>query len=127
MGLLGKILGTEAVVNGVVSVAKEYIIDKDKWAEFETRIQEAALAHKSLFVTVLVAGPKPFLMWVAGFGFFIHYILNPIMVWVAFFFNYDSLPIIQINAADLYALAGMGGFSIMARSYEKRHNAQGNH
>jgi hypothetical protein len=127
MGLLGRLLGTESVVNGVTSIAKEYIIDKDKWAEFETRIQEAALAHKSVFVTILVAGPKPFLLWVCGVGFAIHYVLNPIMSWVAFFFNYPTLPIIQIDAADLYALAAMGGFSVGARSYEKKHNAQGNH
>ena len=97
MGFLAKLIGTENVVNRVSGLASEYIVDKDKLAEFETRIQVAALSHKSMLVSLFVAGPKPFLMWVSGRGFAIHYILNPLMSWVIFLFGIEAILCLKTN------------------------------
>lgn len=127
MGLIGKMLGTDKVIEGVFGVVDQLVPDGDLRAKLKAEIQGKALSHKSVFVAVLVAGPKPFLMWVAGAGFFIYYIFNPIMTWICFMAGFEGVPVIQIDAQDLYALAGLGSASVWARSYEKKHGVQNKH
>lgn len=82
--------------------------------QLEVNKQEAK--HSSVFV----AGWRPFIGWVCGFGVAMHYIILPLVVWVAFLFEYDIGSAPKLDTADLIGLLlGMLGLGGM-RSYEKR-------
>lgn len=73
----------------------------------QMEINKVQAAHKSLFV----AGPRPFLMWVCGFGFAYNVLIHPILdIWL-------EMP--TVDPALLYptlmALLGLGTM----RSVEK--------
>lgn len=44
----------------------------------QSEINKVQAAHRSRFV----AGARPFLMWVCGFGFLFAFIINPILQWL---------------------------------------------
>lgn len=44
----------------------------------QTEINKVQAGHRSTFV----AGARPFLMWVCGFGLLFAFLLNPIMEWI---------------------------------------------
>lgn len=49
-----------------------------KEAEIQAAINQVQAAHRSVFV----AGARPFLMWVCGFGFLFAFVINPILQWL---------------------------------------------
>ena len=119
-GIISAVLGGGPVIKQGLEIIDKTVVDKDLKATLTAQFNKLALLNKSVFVTVLLAGPKPALMWVAVFGFAMHFIINPIL-------HIFGLPILEMNTRDLYSLAGLGGFSILGRSWEKVKKATGNH
>ena len=118
--IITSIIGGSPVINKGLEIIDKRVENKDLKATLIAEFNKLALLHKSVFVTVLLAGPKPALMWIAAGGFLLHYIGNPIL-------HIFGLPILELQVQDLYALAGLGGASIFARSWEKVKKATGNH
>ncbi|MCF2856487.1 holin family protein [Pseudoalteromonas sp. SMS1] len=49
-----------------------------KRSEIQAQINSVQASHRSVFV----AGARPFLMWVCGFGFLFAFVINPILQWL---------------------------------------------
>jgi hypothetical protein len=47
-------------------------------AQIQAKINELSASHRSVFV----AGARPFLLWVCGFGFLFSFVVNPILQWL---------------------------------------------
>lgn len=120
MSIFSFLTGAGPLIDKGIDVIDKVVEDKDLKNELTARFRELAISHRSILVTILLAGPKPALMWTAWAGFTMHYVLNP-------FFHMFGLPILELQVQDLYALAGLGGASIFARSWEKVKKATGNH
>ena len=82
--------------------------------QLEINKQEAQ--HASIFV----AGWRPAIGWICGLGLVMHYIVLPLVVWVAFLAGYDLSSAPKLDIGDLMVLLtgmlGLGGL----RTYEKR-------
>lgn len=127
-GILGiPILGD--VIGGVRDIISEVVIDKDKRIEIEYKLKEledkaleraheanmaqvevnkVEASHKSLFV----AGWRPFVGWVGGFGFGYATLIQPFLSWVARVSGYTGdFPDFDTNLliAILGGLLGLGG------------------
>jgi hypothetical protein len=89
-----------------------------KLAEVQTKINTAEASHRSVFV----AGWRPFIGWVCGFGLLYAVLLEPFLRFI-FTVNgwivYD-FPIVDtaITMQVLFGMLGLAGF----RSYEKKNN-----
>jgi len=72
--------------------------------------------HGSIFV----AGARPFIMWICGAGLGWNFILQPIMLWVAFLFEIDLSGAPELDMSELstilLGMLGLGGL----RTYEKK-------
>ena len=55
---------------------KQRLAQKPQLAQ--TTVNEVQAAHRSIFV----AGARPFLMWVCGFGFLFAFVINPLLTWL---------------------------------------------
>ena len=96
MGWFSKLTGGSGIVEPVVAIGN--VIDqlftsdeeraagellKQKLAQApmlaQTEINKVQAGHRSTFV----AGARPFLMWVCGFGLLFAFVLNPIIEWIA--------------------------------------------
>ena len=96
MGWFSKLTGGGGVVEPVVAIGN--VIDqlftsdeeraagellKQKLAQApmlaQTEINKVQAGHRSTFV----AGARPFLMWVCGFGLLFAFVINPIIEWIA--------------------------------------------
>lgn len=137
---VGSILGNLGSIGKLfkdirTAITGKEILDPNKQAELELRIQEAEAslnmsqieinkieaAHASRFI----AGWRPFVGWVCGFALAWQFVLGPVAVWLVALMGKDvSLP--QIDTAlmiqVLFAMLGLG----VMRSYEKIKNAEGN-
>jgi len=84
-------------------------------AKNQVEVNKVEAAHDSIFV----AGARPFILWVCGFGIAWTYIIHPIMIWV---YTYYGLPIADLPKIDsdgLYQLVlAMLGLGTM-RTFEK--------
>ena len=95
MSWFSDLIGTGAAVEPVVAIGN--VIDqlftsdeekaagdllKQKLAQApmlaQTEINKVQASHRSTFV----AGARPFLMWVCGFGLLFAFVLNPIIEWI---------------------------------------------
>ena len=88
-----------------------------KLAEVQTKINEAEAGHRSVFV----AGWRPFVGWVCGFGLLYAVLLEPLLRFIFTVNGWDStFPIIDttITMQVLFGMLGLAGF----RSYEKKNN-----
>lgn len=137
MGLgkfLGKLVGSgvSETANGVANAIDRFVETKeekkaaelillkaqqqpDKW---QAEINKIEAQHRTIFV----AGWRPFVGWVAGFGLAYHFVLFPFLQFIVnvFMKTPPSLPI--INIAELITiLLAMLGMSA-TRTYEKRNN-----
>jgi len=130
MGFLSKILGSgiSDAVSSVANVVDQFMETPDekrsaeivmrklqlKPDEFQVGINKIQAAHRSLFI----AGPRPFMMWVCGFGFACHFIIFPIAEWIATLTG-NPVPMPDIDTGALISIAmallGLGGL----RSWEK--------
>ena len=89
----------------------------------QMEINKIEAASKSVFV----AGWRPFLGWVCGFGVAWHFILQPLISWISFLFDVDLKNAPQLDIGDLVVLlTGMLGLS-QQRTSEKKHGVHSNH
>lgn len=77
--------------------------------EVQAEINKIEAGHRSLFV----AGARPFLLWVCGFGFAMAFLVNPLLEWII------GIPGCQIPIDIMLeltlAILGLSGL----RTYEK--------
>ena len=88
-----------------------------KLAEVQTKINEAEAGHRSVFV----AGWRPFVGWVCGFGLLYAVLLEPLLRFIFTVNGWDStFPAIDttITMQVLFGMLGLAGF----RSFEKKNN-----
>ena len=88
-----------------------------KLAEVQTKINAAEATHRSVFV----AGWRPFVGWVCGFGLLYAVLLEPLLRFIFTVNGWDStFPIIDttITMQVLFGMLGLAGF----RSFEKKNN-----
>lgn len=125
MGILGTILGSnlaqpvEAVgkVLDVLFTSDDERLGRDEAKArlaqqpmiAQTEINKIEASHRSIFV----AGWRPFIGWVCGFGLFFSFIINPCIQWV----TNESGPVLPLSIiGDLVtALLGLGTL----RTFEK--------
>lgn len=119
--IFSAIIGGGPVINKGLEIIEKRVEDKDLKATLTAEFNKLALLHKSVFVTIFLAGPKPALMWIAVIGFFLHFIAN----W--FLTSFTSITPYAITPHELYTLLGLGGFGIAGRVVEKIKKATGNH
>ncbi len=76
----------------------------------QAKVNEIQAAHRSVFV----AGPRPFIMWICGFGLASEFLLRP---WVQAFYPHVLIPSISDVVLELIlALSGLAGL----RTFEKK-------
>ncbi len=120
MGLISKIIGMDNVVNQGFGIVDKLVVDKDLKMQIKADFDQLAIKHRSPFVAIFLAGPKPALMWISVLGFAQHYIINP-------YLHALNVEVLPMDAQSLYALAGIGSASIAGRVVEKVKKATGNH
>jgi hypothetical protein len=67
----------------------------------QSEINKVQAGHRSMFV----AGARPFLMWVCGFGLAFAFIINPILEWL---FPAATTPNLPLDAMTELVLAMLG-------------------
>ena len=103
----------------LTSEANEF---EGKVTNAQSEVNAIGAQHPSLFV----AGWRPAAGWMCVIGASIYFIINPIMLWVAWLFDI-TLPTFDIQITDLMMLlGGMLGLSV-ERMYEKIKGAVGLH
>lgn len=90
-------------------------------AEAQSRINEIEAASPRFFV----AGWRPYIGWVCGFGFTYALVLQPLLAWVSVNVGWSAPPQIDTGAAVtmLTAMLGLGGL----RTYEKEKDVHAEH
>lgn len=94
MGLLTKLFSTTSqdpiqTVGNILDelfTSEEEVLKQDllkarlvaKSAQVQAKINALSASHRSVFV----AGARPFLLWVCGFGFLFSFVVNPILQWL---------------------------------------------
>ena len=66
--------------------AKAQLESASKESEMQAQANIEQAKHSSIFV----AGARPFLLWVCGFGFCYEFIVRPFLVWIS---EYNGIPI----------------------------------
>lgn len=123
------------IIDAVKDVVSEVVVDKDKKNEINLELQKLSDAaeariHQEILAQVelnkveaasgslFVAGWRPFVGWVGGFGLAYSTILQPLSSWIAMVAGYaGGFPSID-NQLLLYVLGGMLGLGAQ-RTYEK--------
>lgn len=72
-----------------------------KPALVQAEISKVQAQHRSTFV----AGARPFLMWVCGFGFLMAFLLNPILQWL---YPENGSPVLPLEVMMELTLAMLG-------------------
>ncbi len=128
-GLVGG--GTESITNAVSTIGG--VVDKfvetpdEKTAakivfaklgkesdKFQVEINKLQAKHRSIFI----AGARPGMMWVCTIGMALHFIVNPIMLWIMALLDKTAIaPKIDIESlmSLVIAMLGLGAM----RSWEK--------
>lgn len=128
MSLIGDIGGVGAIADLLKDGMDKIWPDPAKRAEAELKIQELdnQLAQGQMAINqaeasssnLFVAGARPFIMWVCGFGFAYHMIFQPLLTYSMAVFGHVFL-IPQFDTSTLTTtmqlMLGLGAF----RSYEK--------
>jgi len=120
MGWLSNIfnVGTAEPVEAVGDVLDELFTSKEEKLTLETvkqrlaqkpqlaqtKVNEVQAAHRSIFV----AGARPFLMWVCGFGFLFAFVINPLLTWLFPDMGKPELPLAVMLELTL-AMLGLAG------------------
>jgi len=85
-----------------LSIAKQRLAQQPALAQAE--IMKVQAQHRSIFV----AGARPFLMWVCGFGFLFAFVINPLLVWLIPGIGKPELPLDAMMELTL-AMLGLAG------------------
>ncbi|PCJ39207.1 MAG: hypothetical protein COA71_14455 [SAR86 cluster bacterium] len=83
---------------------------EQKPALIQAEIMKVQAQHRSLFV----AGCRPFLMWVCGFGFMFAFIINPVLQWLLPEIGAPELPLDVIMELTL-AMLGLSGLRTLEK------------
>lgn len=67
----------------------------------QAEISKVQAQHRSTFV----AGARPFLMWVCGFGFLMAFLLNPVLQWL---YPENGSPVLPLEVMMELTLAMLG-------------------
>jgi len=67
----------------------------------QAEISKVQAQHRSAFV----AGARPFLMWVCGFGFLMAFLLNPVLQWL---YPENGAPVLPLEVMMELTLAMLG-------------------
>lgn len=134
MAFLGGILGE--LVSPITNIIDKAVVDKDKKKELEYKIQELVdktdqrfheelmgqlevnkveAAHPSIFV----AGWRPFIGWVGGFGLGYSFVLAPFVEFIAKANGFTGEMPVPDSTQLLVLVTSMLGVGAM-RSYDKR-------
>ena len=85
--------------------------DKEKW---QAEINKIGASNRNLFI----AGARPCILWICAIGLFVHFILFPIIEWIAILSG-NSIKLPALNYSDLmilvWSLLGLG----ILRTFEK--------
>ncbi|MDK1287399.1 3TM-type holin [Pseudoalteromonas umbrosa] len=73
----------------------------NKQSEIQAHINSVQASHRSRFV----AGARPFLMWVCGFGFLFAFVINPILQWL---FPEQGVPVLPLEVMLELTLGMLG-------------------
>ena len=95
-----------------LAIVKQRLEQKPALAQAE--IMKVQASHRSIFV----AGARPFLMWVCGFGFLFAFVVNPILGWLMPEVGNPELPLDAMTELTL-AMLGLAGL----RTVEKLQGA----
>tara|TARA_R110002051_G_C8380742_1_gene445091 strand:- start:18 stop:416 length:399 start_codon:yes stop_codon:yes gene_type:complete len=85
-----------------LDIAKQRLAQQPALAQAE--IMKVQAQHRSTFV----AGARPFLMWVCGFGFLFAFVINPLLVWLIPNIGKPELPLDAMMELTL-AMLGLAG------------------
>lgn len=138
MGFLSKLVGSGIgdAVGGIANVVDKFVETPDEKRaaeivmrklqqrpdEFQAEINKIEAAHRSIFV----AGWRPFIGWVCGFGLAYEFVLRPFiqmglayLAAAGYITGHIVLPTVDTGELMtlVFALLGLGGL----RSYEKKH------
>lgn len=87
-------------------------------AQINVNVEQAK--SKSMFV----AGSRPFIIWVCGFGLAFQYLLHPLLIWTWMFASMKGLPPEPLDLSVMMPLLlGLLGLGSM-RSYDKKNKTQ---
>jgi len=71
-----------------------------------------------------IAGARPFIIWVCGFGLLFQYIIHPLLIWIWAFASMTGTPPLPLDMSVmmplLLGLLGLGGM----RSFDKKNHTQ---
>lgn len=130
--MLGDLL--KSMIGPIIGPLIDRIPDANERARAREQIEAQMLAAMTALVqgqlqinmkeaehsSVFVAGARPFLLWVCGFGYAWTFVLQPLLTWalVASGIDFEPLPIIDLGplATLTLGMLGLGGL----RTYEKR-------
>lgn len=95
----------------------------DNFKELEVQLQEQQMQAdinkvEAASDNIFVSGPRPFIMWICGVAFGLQFVMFPLMVFIAAFFNkIVQVPVLPMEAlmTVLLGTLGLGGY----RSWEK--------
>ncbi len=123
-GIIGPIIGPllDRIPNANERARAEEDIEKrmlnalTSLVDGQLKINQKEAEHGSIFV----AGARPFIMWVCGIGLGWNFIMQPIMLWVAFLFEVDLSGAPELDMSELstilLGMLGLGGL----RTFEKK-------
>lgn len=80
----------------------------------QAEINKESAKHKSIFV----AGARPFLLWVCGFGFLYTFLLFPFLTWICIMMDLPAPPELQTTDVLMELTLAMLGLAGL-RSWEK--------
>lgn len=135
MGLtVNDVSGIGAVSNLIKDVADKIWPDPAKRAEALLKAQELdnQLAQGQMAIdqaeasnsSMFIAGARPFIMWVCGFAFAYHLILQPLLTYLMAIFGYSfPLPIFDSSMLNsvLMGMLGLGGLRSVEKLGDKGH------
>ncbi|OHU87804.1 MULTISPECIES: 3TM-type holin [Pseudoalteromonas] len=126
MGFLAKLFGsaTQDPIQTVGNIldelftSEEEVLKQDllkarlvaKSAQVQAKINALSASHRSVFV----AGARPFLLWVCGFGFLFSFVINPILQWLWPDVGAPQLPL-EVMLELTLGMLGLAGL----RTFEK--------
>lgn len=123
-----------AIIGPLVEPLIARIPDKNERARAKEKLEADMLAALTSIVqgqiqvnlkeaghgSVFVAGWRPAIGWICGFGIAWNFIVQPIVMWAAFLYGIDLSTMPELDIGDLMILLGgmlgLGGL----RTYEKR-------
>ena len=132
IGLVGSILDKIIPDRDAAEKAKQQMALLMANQEFQTQLAQLEVNRaEAASGNLLTAGWRPFVGWTCGFAFAYAYVFKPMLFFAIYTYG-DAETVKQISALPeldlatmlpvLFGMLGLGAY----RSFEKRHNAEGN-